>query len=82
MFFFEERLIIMEQQKFNIKLGMIIRKQRQKKGLSRNTLAQLCDINEKYLGKIERGESSPSCFIIKKISIGLKIKISQLTENL
>ncbi len=61
---------------------MIIRRQRQNKGLSRNTLARLCGINEKYLGKIERGESSPSCYVIKKISRGLKVKISEIFDTL
>jgi transcriptional regulator with XRE-family HTH domain len=73
---------INDQKKFNESLGSIIRKIREEKSLSRTYLADLCGINEKYLGKIERGESSPSGFIIMKIANGLKIEITDIFNKI
>lgn len=39
------------------------------------------NINEKYLGKIERGESSASIFILKKIAMGLGVELIKLMKN-
>lgn len=72
------RMKKMDQNKFNIKLGAIVRKLREEQELSRLALAEISGVNEKYIGKIERGESSPSCFVLKKLSIGLNIQLSNL----
>ena len=71
----------LNQNKFNIKLGAVIRKLREDQELSRNALAEISGVNEKYIGKIERGESSPSCFILKKLSLGLNILLSSLLNE-
>lgn len=68
--------------KFNIKLGAVIRKLREEQELSRHTLAKISGVNEKYIGKIERGESSPSCFILKKLSLGLKTELTEIIKTL
>ena len=72
----------LEQQKFNNLLGAVIRKLREERELSRITLAEISSVNEKYIGKIERGESSPSCFVLKKLSLGLKIELTEIIKNL
>jgi hypothetical protein len=33
--------------------------------MSRRALADISGVNENYIGKIERGECSASCFMIK-----------------
>jgi transcriptional regulator with XRE-family HTH domain len=71
----------LDQKLFNVKLGSVIRKLREEQEISRFTLAENTGVNEKYIGKIERGESSPSCFVLKKLSIGLKIQLSSLLNG-
>jgi len=72
----------MDQNKFNIKLGDAVRKLREERELSRLALAEISSVNEKYIGKIERGESSPSCFILKKLSLGLKTELAEIIKTL
>lgn len=72
----------LDQNKFNIELGTVVRRLREEQELSRYTLAEISDVNEKYIGKIERGESSPSCFILKKLSLGLKTELSEIIKTL
>ncbi len=67
--------------RFNKEIGLIIRKLREEKQLSRHTLANISDVNEKYIGKIERGECSASAFILKKISFALEIQLSTLLKE-
>ena len=71
----------LDQNKFNIKLGYTVRKLREERQLSRFTLAVISGVNEKYLGKIERGECSASAYILKKISLGLEIQLSNLLNE-
>lgn len=72
----------LDQKKFNILLGAVVRKLREERELSRITLAEISSVNEKYIGKIERGESSPSCFVLKKLSLGLKIELTEIMKTL
>ena len=72
----------LDQKKFNIQLGTVVRKLREERELSRITLAEISSVNEKYIGKIERGEASPSCFILKKLALGLKIELTEIIKTL
>lgn len=71
----------LDQNKFNIKVGFIVRKLREERELSRLTLAEISGVNEKYIGKIERGECSASAYILKKISLGLEIQLTYLLSE-
>jgi DNA-binding XRE family transcriptional regulator len=71
-----------DQNTFDIQLGVIVRKLREERKLSRPTLSEISGVNEKYLGKIERGECSPSLFIINKISRSLNLKLSEIFYDL
>ena len=72
----------LDQKQFNIQLGTIVRKLREERELSRINLAEISSVNEKYIGKIERGESSPSCFVLKKLSLGLKTEFTEIIKSL
>ena len=76
------RMKQLDQNKFNIKLGAVIRELREEQEMSRQALTEITGVNEKYIGKIERGESSPSCYIIKKLSLGLKIEFTEIFRDL
>jgi transcriptional regulator with XRE-family HTH domain len=75
-------MIKLDQSKFNKQLGDVVRKIREEKQLSRLALAEISCVNEKYIGKIERGQSAPSCFVLKKLSIGLKIELIEIIKSL
>jgi transcriptional regulator with XRE-family HTH domain len=72
----------MFQYKFNLQLGVNVRKIREELTMTRTTLSEVSGVNEKYIGKIERGECSASLYIIKKISLGLNIQLSDLLRGL
>jgi transcriptional regulator with XRE-family HTH domain len=71
----------LDQKKFNIQLGITVRKLREERQLSRFTLAEISGVNEKYLGKIERGECSASAYVLKKLSFGLQTQLSILLNE-
>jgi transcriptional regulator with XRE-family HTH domain len=72
----------LDQKQFNIQLGTIVKKLREERELSRINLAQISSVNEKYIGKIERGDTSPSCFVLKKLSLGLKTELTEIIKSL
>jgi len=57
-----------------------LRKLRKEKGLTQEKLAEKADINEKYFGKIERGESSPTFNKIIKICNALEIELYEFMK--
>jgi len=71
----------LDQNKFNIKLGVVVRKIREERDLSRLALAEVSCVNEKYIGKIERGECSASVFILNKLSLAFHIPLSDLLKD-
>jgi len=50
-------------------LGLRVRKERQKMGLTQEELAELCNISPSYVGIIERGD--------KKLSVETLVKLSK-----
>jgi len=62
--------------------GERVRSQREKLNLSQEKLAELCDLHRTYIGGIERGERNVSLENIQKIAKALKIKISDLFQNI
>ncbi|WP_317316027.1 helix-turn-helix domain-containing protein [Peptostreptococcus russellii] len=63
------------------KIGVLLRKVRQDKGLTLEETSKITDVSKAMLGQIERGESKPTISILWKISTGLKISISELLED-
>lgn len=55
-----------------------IKAYRKFKGLTQETVASKAGLNEKYYGRIERGESCPTIDSINKICLALEIDISEL----
>jgi transcriptional regulator with XRE-family HTH domain len=72
----------LDQNKFNSQLGVVVRKLREEQDISRLALAELSRVNEKYIGKIERGECCVSAFILKKIAVGLNTNISIILKDM
>ncbi len=63
-------------------LGKAIKEQREKLGLSQEKLAVRCGFDRTYISMLERGKRNPSFLNLLKLSDGLGISISQLTEAL
>ena len=65
----------------NCVFGKVITKLRKEKGLTQEKFAEIANINEKYYGKLERGESSPTLVYIIKICDALEIKSYDLMKK-
>ena len=63
---------------FYKKLGQKIYRLRREMKLSREKFAELAEINDYYLGEIERGEKKASLDILFKISAKLGLEIHEL----
>lgn len=64
----------------NIKIGIKIRLERTKRGISQEKLAKLSGINKNSIGAIERGVSSPSIDTIAKIADAFGLQFNELTD--
>lgn len=53
---------------------------RQKRGLSQEGLALLCNIDRTYVGRIENLKRNPSLEILAKIADGLGMTLSELLD--
>jgi len=62
--------------------GARVREQRQRIGISQETLAELSGIHWTALGKIERGQRNPSLRNIIKIASGLDVDAGLLVTGL
>ncbi|WP_440657184.1 helix-turn-helix transcriptional regulator [Clavibacter nebraskensis] len=62
--------------------GSRVREQRQRIGISQETLAELSGIHWTALGKIERGQRNPSLRNIIKIASGLDVDAGLLATGL
>lgn len=59
-------------------IGILLKYYRKLNNLSQFALAEEADINEKYYGRIERGESSPTIQILERLCKGLNVSLERL----
>lgn len=71
-------IMIIKIEDIDKKVGLNIRVQRVKRGISQEELADLSGIARSTMGIVERGEQSPSLQTIAKIATALKIDIYKL----
>ena len=62
----------------DIDIARRIKKWRKTMGLTQSQFAELVNLSEDSIGKIERGISVPTVETLKKIAEGLKIPLSEL----
>jgi transcriptional regulator with XRE-family HTH domain len=64
-------------------LGTTIRRARESRGLSIETLAAKADISWRYLSQIERGEerNNPTWVVLSGLAEGLGLEISELARQ-
>jgi transcriptional regulator with XRE-family HTH domain len=65
-----------------VELGIQIRKERKKKGLSQEQLAYIADVDRSYIGGIERGERNVSFLTLVKIASCLGCDIARFTKGI
>ena len=58
--------------------GEHLRAMRKARGLSQNELAERADVNDKYLGEIERGDGNPSLEVLQRLAKALGIDLTTL----
>ena len=61
--------------------GDVVRKIRQSKAISQETLAALAHVNRVHMGAIERGEHMPTLGIIFRIALALDIRVGSLLSQ-
>lgn len=62
-------------------LGIAVKNYRLKNGWSQEELAERAGLHPSYIGQIERGTKKISLVTLQKISLALKIKISDLLDE-
>ena len=61
-------------------LGKRIRELRKARGISQERLAELADVHENHIRRIERGEANPSYLVALRIARALRVKPSELID--
>jgi len=72
--------VIINEENFKKQVGSKIKELRKQKGLSQFELSIECIIPKNQIGRIERGEISPTLTTIVKIANGLKIHPKEFFE--
>lgn len=62
----------------NSRVGLNVRRQREKLGLSQEKLAELAGVHRTYIGQVERAEKNITLRNLEKIAIALKLKTKDL----
>lgn len=64
----------------NKKIGLKVKLERTKMGLTQEKLAELANLNKNSVGAIERGESSPTIETLDRLAKALNIPLHELTN--
>ena len=59
-------------------LGHTIKEYRIQKGLKQNELADMCDLTQAYLSKIESNQKEPALSVLKSIASALQVPLPVL----
>lgn len=69
-----------ERERISYHIGERIREFRVLRGMSQEALAYASEINPTYLGRLERGEKCPTVDTLYKVSLGLKLPLTELLD--
>lgn len=67
---------------FYDRLGRCLFKVREKKKMSQEQVAFLCDVDRTYISRIEKGRANPTIRILHKIADALRVRLWKLLRNL
>ena len=66
----------------NAEFGRVLKKKRERRGLSQEKLSIDSNLTRAYVSQLERGKNDPSFFTIVKLSRALKIKPSVFIDEI
>jgi transcriptional regulator with XRE-family HTH domain len=58
--------------------GAVVRDRRLSAGISQEALAYTAQVERSYFGRMERGQSQPTLFVVLKVAAALGLEASQL----
>ena len=61
-------------------LGQRIKSLRRVRGYTQERLAEIIDINSKYLGSVERGEENPTLDLFLRLAKGLQVDLYEIFQ--
>lgn len=64
------------------KLANAVKIRRKELSISQEKLAEICNFDRTYISLIERAKRNPTYLNLKKLCIGLDIKLHKLLENI
>ncbi|MFA6458930.1 MAG: helix-turn-helix transcriptional regulator [Candidatus Paceibacterota bacterium] len=68
------------ERQFLIFLGKKIREKRDKMGVTQEEMGKIMKMHRTYVGMVERGEKNISVQNLKRFSVALKVKMSELID--
>ena len=68
------------QDNINKKVGLKVKLERTRLGITQEKLAELADLNKNSVGAIERGESSPTIETLYRIAKAFSIELHELVN--
>ena len=71
----------MSPEELQQRIGLVIRRHRERLKFSQEAFAALADIYRTYYGNIERGQQNASLEYLQRISVALNIPLSTLFEQ-
>lgn len=70
-----------EKLKLQKKFGEHLVKLRESMGITPAELARRCYMERSNIARLEKGRSNPSLYVLKKLSLGLNIKLEELVKG-
>ena len=61
-----------------VAFGAVVREARLKAGIAQEALAYMADVERSYLGRLERGQSQPTLYVIFKVADALGYDVGLL----
>lgn len=69
-----------DKEKLQISIGKRVRTLREKKNISQQALAALCNFEKSNLSRLEAGGTNPTLYTLKKIADSLELSLKELMD--
>lgn len=63
-------------------IGSVLKEARLASGLSQETLALMADVERSYWGRVERGQSQPTVYVLLKIAAAIGMEAAALMSQI
>jgi transcriptional regulator with XRE-family HTH domain len=68
----------MERPKFSLAFAQLVRRQRVRRGVSQEKLAERADLSRNYIGMLERGERFATLEVAERLAQGVGVPLEKL----